>query len=680
MFNMKARKRKTGLGILPSVPWDTHFCAFYKTKQDLADILIPYFTAGLQSNEYCILVTSGLLDAKEAETLIGESIPDLKYYLERKQIEIVSYLDWYFVDDIFNLEKAMEVLNKRHNQALALGFEGLRIAGDMSWLSSKQIKDLCSYEKDSNKDILKNKILAVCTYSLDHCQVNQALDIIVNYRYALVRRDGCWEKVENFEYRRMDKKLRKGVVRYYAERRRAEAIFKNLFNNLPMSIYLIKDGKFGFINPVLLRETGYQESELLGSNALNLVYPKDRKAVREKAIKILKGESVFPYKYRYMTKNGELRWRAETVAAVYCKGTRIMLCTSMDITEVKEIGEQLEYLSLHDSLTGLYNRAYFEEEMLRFGESRFSSIGIIACDIDGLKFINDKLGHSYGDNILTAASQMIKNAFRAGDVVARVGGDEFAVLLPNCSDETVRSACSRIKNNIEIYNEKNVQLPLSISMGFSVGKSNSGDLRNLFREAENNMGREKLHRSRSARSSIVQALMKTLEVRDFITEDHAKRMEDLVTGLAEIVSMPDNQITDLRLLAQFHDIGKVGISDSILFKPGPLTEEEIKSMRQHTEIGHQIALSLPELVPIADWILKHHEWWNGKGYPLGLAGQEIPVECRILSVVDAYDAMTNDRPYRKALRKEDALMELRRYAGIQFDPIVVDCFQRLVEN
>ncbi|HBY04855.1 MAG TPA: hypothetical protein DEH07_10140 [Desulfotomaculum sp.] len=677
---MKARKRKTGLGILPSVPWDTHFCAFYKTKQDLADILIPYFTAGLQSNEYCILVTSGLLDAKEAETLIGESIPDLKYYLERKQIEIVSYLDWYFVDDIFNLEKAMEVLNKRHNQALALGFEGLRIAGDMSWLSSKQIKDLCSYEKDSNKDILKNKILAVCTYSLDHCQVNQALDIIVNYRYALVRRDGCWEKVENFEYRRMDKKLRKGVVRYYAERRRAEAIFKNLFNNLPMSIYLIKDGKFGFINPVLLRETGYQESELLGSNALNLVYPKDRKAVREKAIKILKGESVFPYKYRYMTKNGELRWRAETVAAVYCKGTRIMLCTSMDITEVKEIGEQLEYLSLHDSLTGLYNRAYFEEEMLRFGESRFSSIGIIACDIDGLKFINDKLGHSYGDNILTAASQMIKNAFRAGDVVARVGGDEFAVLLPNCSDETVRSACSRIKNNIEIYNEKNVQLPLSISMGFSVGKSNSGDLRNLFREAENNMGREKLHRSRSARSSIVQALMKTLEVRDFITEDHAKRMEDLVTGLAEIVSMPDNQITDLRLLAQFHDIGKVGISDSILFKPGPLTEEEIKSMRQHTEIGHQIALSLPELVPIADWILKHHEWWNGKGYPLGLAGQEIPVECRILSVVDAYDAMTNDRPYRKALRKEDALMELRRYAGIQFDPIVVDCFQRLVEN
>ena len=677
---MKARKRKTGLGILPSVPWDTHFCAFYKTKQDLADILIPYITAGLQSNEYCILVTSGLLDAKEAETLIGESIPDLKYYLERKQIEIVSYLDWYFVDDIFNLEKAMEVLNKRHNQALALGFEGLRIAGDMSWLSSKQIKDLCSYEKDSNKDILKNKILAVCTYSLDHCQVNQALDIIVNYRYALVRRDGCWEKVENFEYRRMDKKLRKGVVRYYAERRRAEAIFKNLFNNLPMSIYLIKDGKFGFINPVLLRETGYQESELLGSNALNLVYPKDRKAVREKAIKILKGESVFPYKYRYMTKNGELRWRAETVAAVYCKGTRIMLCTSMDITEVKEIGEQLEYLSLHDSLTGLYNRAYFEEEMLRFGESRFSSIGIIACDIDGLKFINDKLGHSYGDNILTAASQMIKNAFRAGDVVARVGGDEFAVLLPNCSDETVRSACSRIKNNIEIYNEKNVQLPLSISMGFSVGKSNSGDLRNLFREAENNMGREKLHRSRSSRSSIIQAMMKTLEVRDFITEDHAKRMEDLVTGLAEIVSMPDNQITDLRLLAQFHDIGKVGISDSILFKPGPLTEEEIKSMRQHTEIGHQIALSLPELVPIADWILKHHEWWNGKGYQLGLAGQEIPVECRILSVVDAYDAMTNDRPYRKALRKEDALMELRRYAGIQFDPIVVDCFQRLVEN
>ncbi len=352
----------------------------------------------------------------------------------------------------------------------------------------------------------------------------------------------------------------------------------------------------------------------------------------------------------------------------------------MDITEVKEIEEQLEYLSLHDSLTGLYNRAYFEEEMRRFSEGRFSSIGIITCDIDGLKYINDRLGHNYGDKLLVAASQQIKNAFRVGDIVARVGEDEFAVLLTDCSYETVKSACSRVRNNIEAYNEKNIQLPLSMSMGFAVGKSSSGSLRNLYREAENNMGREKLHRTNSARSSIVQALMKTLEVRDFVTEDHAKRMEDLVTSLAELFSMPEYQITDIRLLAQFHDIGKVGISDSILFKPGPLTEDETVSMRQHTEIGHQIAQSLPELVPIADWILKHHEWWNGKGYPLGLVGQEIPVECRILAVVDAYDAMTNDRPYRKALRKEDALTELRKYAGIQFDPIVVDCFQRLLEN
>ncbi|MFA5384363.1 MAG: MEDS domain-containing protein [Eubacteriales bacterium] len=677
---MKERNRKTGLDVLHSVSWGTHFCAFYKTKKDLMDILIPYFTTGLQGNEYCIWVASGLLDKKETEILISEKMPDLRSYLEKKQIEIVSYSDWYFTDSIFDLEKAIENLNNRLSQALALGFEGLRIAGDMSWSGRKHIENLCSYEEYLNKDIFKNKILAACTYSLDHCHVNQALDIIVNHRFALIRSDGCLEKVINFENKRMDKNFRKSVVRSYAGRRHAEAVFKTLFNQLPISIYLIKNGKFGFVNQVFLRETGYQESELLNSDALNLVYPKDRKEVRENAVKTLKGERIFPYKYRYMTKNKELRWRVETVTPIYCKGMKILLCTSMDVTEVKDTEKQLEYLSLHDSLTGLYNRAYFEEEMRRFGEGRFSSIGIITSDIDGLKFINDKLGHNYGDKLLVAASQLIKNAFRIGDVVARVGGDEFAVLLPDCSDEIVKSACSRVKNNIEAYNEKNAQLPLSISMGFAVGKSSPGSLRNLFREAENNMGREKLHRSRSARSSIVQALMKTLEVRDFITEDHAKRMEDLVTGLAEIFSMADYQVTDLRLLAQFHDIGKVGISDSILFKPGPLTEEEITSMRQHTAIGHQIALSLPELVPIADWILKHHEWWNGKGYPLGLVGQEIPVECRILAVVDAYDAMTNDRPYRKALRREDALMELRKYAGIQFDPIVVDCFQRLLEN
>jgi HD-GYP domain-containing protein (c-di-GMP phosphodiesterase class II) len=188
------------------------------------------------------------------------------------------------------------------------------------------------------------------------------------------------------------------------------------------------------------------------------------------------------------------------------------------------------------------------------------------------------------------------------------------------------------------------------------------------------MYREKMHRDRSTRSSTVQALMKALEARDFITEGHSDRLQQLVVSMAQELNLPEETINDLCLLAQFHDLGKVGISDDILFKPGPLTAEERKEMQRHSEIGKRIAQSVPDLEIIADWILKHHEWWNGQGYPLGLQGEAIPLPCRILAIADAYDAMTEERPYRKALSHREAVEELRRCAGQQFDPHLVEIF------
>lgn len=340
--------------------------------------------------------------------------------------------------------------------------------------------------------------------------------------------------------------------------------------------------------------------------------------------------------------------------------------------------ERLKYLSFHDHLTGLYNRAFFEEQMQRFAAARYNPVSIIVCDVDGLKFVNDTLGHDFGDSLLVAAANIIKNSFQAGDVVARTGGDEFAIILPNSDERAAKDACNRISAGIEAYNEENHELPISISIGRATSCDTSS-ISDLFKEADNNMYREKLHHSQSARSAIVQTLKKALGARDFITEGHADRMQDLVTDLARSISLSERKLADLRLLAQFHDIGKVGIPDSILFKPGPLTSEEYKEMKRHCEIGYIIAMSPPDLVPIAEFILKHHEWWNGDGYPLGLKGEEIPLECRIIAVADAYDAMTSDRPYRKALSRKKAVQELKRFAGVQFDPAIVDKFVELLK-
>ncbi|MDD2422408.1 MAG: PAS domain S-box protein [Heliobacteriaceae bacterium] len=351
-----------------------------------------------------------------------------------------------------------------------------------------------------------------------------------------------------------------------------------------------------------------------------------------------------------------------------------------DITDRKELEEQLKYLSLHDPLVGLYNRAYFEQEMCRLEKGRSTTVGIIVCDLDGLKLINDTLGHDTGDGMLMAAAKIIRRVFRESDVVARIGGDEFVVLLPDTDRRTVEKAYHRIREAINAYNEVNPELPLSLSIGFAVGHNNEKSMAALFEQADDNMYREKLHRKQSQRSAIVSAMMKAMEARDFITEGHAARMQKLVVKLGNHVGMDNRQISDLRLLTQFHDIGKVGIPDRILFKPGPLDPGELEEMKRHCEIGYGIALAAPDLAPIADFILKHHEWWNGQGYPFGLQREEIPLECRVLAIADAYDAITSDRPYRKARSSEAALVELARCAGTQFEPRLVESFIEILGN
>ena len=351
-----------------------------------------------------------------------------------------------------------------------------------------------------------------------------------------------------------------------------------------------------------------------------------------------------------------------------------------EVIERTTAEEKMAYFSLHDALTGLYNRTFFEEEMRRLSDDRMGKVGLIMCDVDGLKLINDSMGHDNGDSLLVATAKLIKSCFRSSDIVARVGGDEFAVLLPNCSAEILESANNRLQQSANQSELSWQGIPLSLSIGTALRTDPSVPLTEIYKEADNNMYRQKLYRSQSARSAIVQTLMKALEARDFITEGHAERLQVMVADLGNKLGLTGRNIVDLRLFAQFHDIGKVGLPDRILFKPEALTQEERKEMQRHSEIGHRIALSAPDLVHIADWILKHHEWWNGSGYPLGLVRYDIPLECRILAVADAYDAMISNRPYRQALPKEEAVAELKRCAGIQFDPYVIEQFIEMLEE
>ena len=460
----------------------------------------------------------------------------------------------------------------------------------------------------------------------------------------------------------------------------SEAAHKALFEyNLDATFMIDLDGRFIAVNPAAVRLSGYSPEEFYRMQFSTLAVPEENARVSEYFAESLS----YPQRFDTVIKQKQgcpVDLDIMIVPIVVDDKTVGVYGIARDIRKRKLVEKQFHCLSHYDDMTGLFNRAYFEQAMQRLERERLGAVGLILCDVDGLKYFNDTLGRDIGDALLLVAAYVVKGATDPKDVVARIGGDEFAVLVNNGESQKVEAICLTICRAIADYNLQTPELPLSLSIGWAYRQEDAANLIELFKEAEDNMYREKLLHSRSTCGTFVSALMKALEARDYITEEHVDRLQEGVTLLGKALGLPDHQLADLRLLAKFHDIGKIGIPDRILLKPGPLTPQEFIEMQHHSQIGQQIAGSVPLFEPIADYILKHHEWWNGSGYPLGLKENEIPLECRILSISDAYDAMTNDRPYRKALSHEAAVAELKHGEGSQFDPNLVDLFIELIEK
>ena len=380
------------------------------------------------------------------------------------------------------------------------------------------------------------------------------------------------------------------------------------------------------------------------------------------------------YYYWEYNVNGETLYFESSISPIFDEQKNIVgaVGISRDITEQQIKQQEIEHISTHDFLTGLYNRRYFGESLMRFDQSEFYPLGIMMMDLNGLKILNDAYGHTFGDQALVEVGYAINDCLLENEISTRIGGDEFAVILPNTTEERIYELKKKISEKISLISVENVSL--SIAIGYALKINDSQDMDAILKEAEDYMYRLKLAEGMSFRNNSIKAILKTLTDKYKDERLHLEKVSLICREMGKILQLTDDQVRELEYAGLYHDIGKISIPDQILDKPGKLTASEYEIMKTHTEAGYQILRAADAYSNIAEYALTHHERWDGKGYPRGLKGVDIPYFSRIISIIDAYEAMTSKRVYKDKMTKQEAINEIIRCAGTQFDPNLAEIF------
>jgi two-component system cell cycle response regulator len=365
---------------------------------------------------------------------------------------------------------------------------------------------------------------------------------------------------------------------------------------------------------------------------------------------------------------------------------------------------KLARLNSTDPLTGLANHQALVsamEDQLEVCRKASQACGVLFIDIDHFKAINEAWGHSFGDQVLSEIAQIIQSAVGDQGTEGRWGGEEFLAILPGMTEVPSMELAEQIRTAVATHQfEKNIHLTCSVGVaiyprdGWDRGSiAEAADMamyvakklgRNQVRAAADvreqqlAIGVEEVHREEMALGGMVRALTTLVAARDAYTGGHTRHVEEVANAIAATLGLESEMILLVRLVAKLHDVGKVAIADSILQKPGKLTDDEMAIMKQHSAIGAEIVSHVPSLRLVAPGVRSHHERWDGSGYPDALIGDAIPVPSRIVAVADAYSAMTTDRPYRPAQTEKFAIEELLRCSGTQFDPAVVEALLQIL--
>ncbi len=380
-------------------------------------------------------------------------------------------------------------------------------------------------------------------------------------------------------------------------------------------------------------------------------------------------------------------------------------------SELERLHEKVKEASITDSLTGLRNHGHFQQHLEQEAEraNRYRRpLSLVMLDLDFFKSVNDKYGHQKGDQVLSGIGRLLKGELRRMDYAARYGGEEFVIVMPETTGKEACEVAERLRKKVGAVAEDVglPQVPLAASFGVAdmpscandneslvaaadsallFAKSKGRDQVAYFRDlSETELGERDIDglnmRLEGASLKTICSLAEAVDARDSYTGQESRNMSAIAEMMAEKLNLSREQVESLSLATVLHDIGKIGIPDSVLSKKDKLSEEEVEVIQQHPQIGKRIMREAEQIQDLVSAILYHHERWDGTGYPEQLKGEEIPLMARVVGIFDAYRAMTTDRPYRKALNEKSVMEELRKGAGSQFDPQLVDLFIETIES
>ena len=466
--------------------------------------------------------------------------------------------------------------------------------------------------------------------------------------------------------------------KYLDELLLAGNLFENSIQNAPIPIMIhAEDGDVLHISQTWSDLTNYSLEDIPTIfDWTRKAYGQNKEEVREFISNLYKLKEIqHDGEFVVTTKDGrKLVWEFNSgYIGNLPNGKAVAMSVATDVTEKRKTSEKLLYISYRDSLTGLYNRRYYEENLKKLDIAENHPLTIVMSDINGLKLVNDAFGHSAGDDLLMEAAKIISNSCRETDLVARIGGDEFIIAMPNTSGLEAEKIIKEI--NIKTKKITIESIELSISFGFATKIHPEIDIQETFRSAEDQMYRVKLLEIPSMRSSAIETILNTLYEKDENSEVHSRTVSQISERISVAYGMNSQEVSVVKTAGLLHDIGKIIIPISIITKKGKLTSEEYNLIKGHPEIGFRILNSTHDMRSVSNIVLSHHERWDGNGYPRGIKAEDIPLQSRIISIADAFDAMTSERTYREILTNKEALDEICNNSGTQFDPKLVEIFK-----